>query len=289
MEFYLTALMIGLCLSMMSLGIFITMKIFKIPDITTDGSYTLGAVVTALLLPLQLNPFLVIPVTFIAGGIAGALTGIIHTKLKIDALLAGILVMTALYSINLSLLGRSNIPLINIKTIFSYFHPFNKETYDGLIMAALIVVIIVSLLAYLLKTDFGIAMRATGNSDSMTRALGINNDKMKIIGLAIANSLTAFSGYLVAQYQSFTDINMGIGIVITGLGSVLISTAIINWLGVANIWMQLLCVVIGSIIFQMVLAVTLSLGIDPNMLKLVTAIFVLLIVSIPKFLGRAAG
>ena len=288
MEFYLTALMIGLCLSTMSLGIFITMKIFKIPDITTDGSYTLGAVVTAMILPVQLNPFLVIPVSLIAGGIAGALTGIIHTKLKIDALLAGILVMTALYSINLSLLGRSNIPLINIKTIFSYFHPFSNETYDGLLMAALIVLLIVSLLAYLLKTDFGIAMRATGNSDSMTRALGINNDRMKIIGLAIANSLTAFSGYLVAQYQNFTDINMGIGIVITGLGSVLISTAIINWLGVAKIWMQLFCVVIGSIIFQMVLAVTLSLGIDPNMLKLVTAIFVLLIVSIPKFLGRAA-
>lgn len=156
-------------------------------------------------------------------------------------------------------------------------------------MATLIVVITVSLLAYLLKTDFGIAMRATGNSDSMTRALGINNDKMKIIGLAIANSLTAFSGYLVAQYQNFTDINMGIGIVITGLGSVLISSAIINWVGIANIWIQLLCVVIGCVTFQMVLAVTLSLGIDPNMLKLVTAVFVLLIVSIPKFLGRAAG
>jgi putative ABC transport system permease protein len=138
------------------------------------------------------------------------------------------------------------------------------------------------LVGYILRTDFGIAMRATGNSESMTRALGINNNKMKIIGLAIANSLTALSGYLVSQYQNFTDINMGIGIVITGLGSVLVGQALIKWWNISSIAWSLAIIICGSILFQLVLAFTLSIGIDPNMLKLVTASFVLLIVIIPR-------
>ena len=133
----------------------------------------------------------------------------------------------------------------------------------------------------MLKTDFGIAMRATGNSSTMSRAAGVNVNRMKIIGLAIANALTALSGFLVCQYQSFTDINMGIGIVIVGLGAVLIGDAVIAWFRIHNLWLQLLLVVLGSIIFQMVLAMVLSFGVDPNLLKLATAVFVLLIVSLP--------
>jgi len=282
MEFYITALMLGLCLSAMSLGIFITMKIFNIPDITTDGSYTLGAVITAILLTHHWPVYLIIPITMLLGATAGIMTGIIHTRLKVDALLAGILVMTALYSINLSVLGRSNIPLLDVNTIFSSIHLFSNPLYNELLTVVLFIGIIAAILSYLLQTDFGIAMRATGNSASMTRALGINNNTMKITGLAIANALTALSGYLVAQYQNFTDINMGIGIVITGLGSVLIADTLINWRNITLIRKQLLLVLCGSIIFQLVLAFTLSIGIDPNMLKLVTAIFVLLIVSIPR-------
>lgn len=283
MEFYITALILGLCLSSMSLGIFITMKVFKIPDITTDGSYTLGAVVTAILLTHHWPAGAIIPIVLISGALAGACTGIIHTKLKIDALLAGILVMTALYSINLTFLGRSNVPLLNVNTIFSSFHFFVNETYNAVFLVLLLIAVLTAIITYILKTDFGIAMRATGNSESMTRALGINNNTMKIAGLAIANSLTAFAGYLVAQYQNFTDINMGIGIVITGLGSVLIADALINWLSIRAIWLQLTMVLLGSVIFQLVLAFTLSIGVDPNMLKLVTAGFVLLIVSIPRW------
>ena len=282
MEFFITAIILGLCLSAMSLGIFITMKIFNIPDITTDGSYTNGAVITAILLTHHYPVYFIIPATMLCGALCGALTGIIHTKLKIDALLSGILVMTALYSINLTLLGRSNVPLININTVFTSIHLFNNELINNIIAGIIFITIISLSLSYLLKTDFGIAMRAVGNSASMTRALGINNDTIKMIGLAIANSLTALSGYLVAQYQNFTDINMGIGIVITGLGSVLIADALINWFGVRKILFQLILVVSGSIIFQLVLAFTLSIGIDPNLLKLITALFVLLIVSIPR-------
>jgi putative ABC transport system permease protein len=282
MEFYLTAIMLGVCLSAMSLGIFITMKIFDIPDITTDGSYTLGAVITAVMLTGHWHPAVIIPAVMVAGAIAGSITGLIHTRLKIEALLAGILVMTGLYSINLTILGRSNVPLLNVTTIFQVFHIFPNTIYNDALVGLIFILIMASILGYVLMTDFGIAMRATGNSASMTRALGINNDRMKITGLAIANSLTALSGYLVAQYQNFTDINMGMSIVITGLGSVLIGDAIIKWWNVRAVFAQLAIVLLGSIIFQLVLAFTLSIGIDPNMLKLVTAIFVLVIVSIPR-------
>jgi putative ABC transport system permease protein len=283
MEFYLTALVLGLCLSAMALGIFISMKIFRIPDITTDGSYTLGAVVTALLLSHHWNAGVVIPLVLIAGALAGILTGLIHTYLKIDALLSGILVMTGLYSINLSLLGRSNVPLLDVSNIFFLLPVMGTSLLTQLATVLLFVLGITALISYLLRTDFGIAMRATGSSEAMTRALGIPANRMKIIGLAIANALTALSGYLVAQYQNFTDINMGIGIVITGLGSVLIGEALIKWGAIRSITGQLITVICGSLLFQGVLAFTLSIGVDPNLLKLVTASFVLLIVVIPKF------
>jgi putative ABC transport system permease protein len=281
-DFYLTALQLSLCLGAMAMGIFITMKIFNIPDITTDGSYTLGATVTAVLLTNHWTVIAVLPVSMLTGALAGVCTGLIHTKLKIDALLAGILVMTGLYSVNLIVLGRSNVPLINLSTLFSAVSFFSNDIYNQLLVGLIIIIALIFLLTYLLKTDFGIAMRATGNSATMTKALGINNDRMKIIGLAIANSLTALSGFLVAQYQSFTDINMGIGIVITGLGSVLIADALRLWLNITNIGTQIILVVIGSFLFQLVLAVTLALGVDPNLLKLVTAVFVLFIVALPR-------
>jgi putative ABC transport system permease protein len=264
---------LSLCLGAMAMGIFITMKIFNIPDITTDGSYTLGATVTAILLTRHWPVFAVLPVSMLAGALAGVCTGLIHTKLKIDALLAGILVMTGLYSVNLIILGRSNVPLINMATLFSAVSFFGNDIYNELFVGMIIIIALVFLLTYLLKTDFGIAMRATGNSATMTKALGVNNDRMKIIGLLIANSLTALSGFLVAQYQSFTDIN---------IGSVLIADALRLWLNVTKIGTQIILVIAGSFLFQLVLAVTLALGVDPNLLKLVTAIFVLFIVALPR-------
>jgi putative tryptophan/tyrosine transport system permease protein len=291
-QFYLTALQLSICLGPMALGIFITMKIFNIPDITTDGSYTLGAVVTAVLLSSHWPVLTVLPLCMFAGAVAGICTALIHTKLKIDALLAGILVMTGLYSVNLIILGRSNVPLIDIHSIFNTLSIFKNEIYNELFIALLIIIVLIFLLRYLLLTDFGIAMRATGNNPIMTKSMGINNDIIKIIGLAIANALTALSGFLVAQYQSFADINMGIGIVITGLGSVLIADALRIWMNVSNIGLQILFVLAGSFIFQLVLAFSLAMGIDPNFLKLVTALFVLLIVALPRVssqLKRANG
>src|SRR5690606_490367 len=210
MDFYFAAILQGLCFVPMGLGIYLTMKIFNFPDITTDGSYTLGAVICALGISHQLSLFILVPLILLAGAIAGSCTALIHTKLKINALLAGILVMTALYSVNLTLLGRSNIPLLSYKNLFSItlVQDANSNTF---LIAGTVVVILVVILNYLLRTDFGIAMRATGNNEIMVRSLGVNTFKIKWIGLAITNALVAFSGSLIAQFQGFTDINMGIG------------------------------------------------------------------------------
>ena len=282
MDFYLTALLQGLCFSGIALGIFISMKIFNIPDITTDGSYTLGAAVTAVMLIHHLPGYIILPAAIISGGMAGAITGLIHTKLKVNPLLAGILVMTALYSVNLMVMGRSDLPLINTPSLFTSITLVADPNQNTFIILAFFVLIVTLLIGYLLKTDFGIAMRATGNSETMVRALGVNTDRMKIIGLAMANALTAVSGYLITQLQGFADINMGIGIVIGGLGSVIIAETFISWFNITSIWVSLILVLAGAIIFQMVLAVTLSIGVDANLLKLVTAVFVLLIVSLPR-------
>lgn len=286
-QFYLTALQMALCLGPMAMGIFITMKVFNIPDITTDGSYTLGAAITAVLLVQQVPVAVALPASMLAGALAGTCTGIIHTKLKIDALLSGILVMTALYSVNLMVMGRSNIPLIGTDSVFIKSDWLGNDLNGQLLTALTFVGIILTLLIYLLRTDFGIAMRASGNNPVMTKALGVNNDSIRIIGLAMSNALTALSGFLVTQYQGFTDINMGIGIVITGLGSVLVADALRQWFKIKKITHQLLLVVLGCMVFQAVLAFTLSIGIDPNLLKLITALFVLLIVALPRITAVA--
>jgi putative ABC transport system permease protein len=233
--------------------------------------------------------YVTLPLVFLSGGLAGAITGFIHTKLKINALLAGILVTTALYSVNLTLMGRSNLPLLDIRSLFKLitFTPdINANTFWIL---AVFVLIITLLIWYLLKTDFGIAMRATGSSESMIRAMGVNTDRMKILGLALANALTALSGYLICQFQGFTDISMGIAIVIVGLGSVIIGEIFINWFNLTSIILSLTFVLAGAIIFQLVLAVTLDIGVDPNLLQLTTAVFVLLIVSLPRLAAKRAG
>lgn len=282
MNFYLTAILQGLCFSGLALGIYLSMKIFNIPDITTDGSYTLGGVVTAIILTKQLPTVWVLPAVLAAGALSGAATGFIHTKLKINALLSGILVMTALYSVNLTLMGRSDLPLINTPSLFTILLISHDPVLNTLWILSLFVLIVTLLIGYLLKTDFGIAMRATGNSKTMVRAMGVNTDAMKITGLAMANSLTAVSGYLIAQLQGFADINMGVGAVIVGLGSVIIADTVINRWQITSVWISLALVLAGAIIFQLVLAFTLDIGVDANLLKLVTALFVLVIVALPR-------
>jgi putative ABC transport system permease protein len=283
MEFYLTAVLQGLCLSVMALGVYISMKIFNIPDITTDGSYTLGASVTAVCLSAGFSPFLTLPMAMLAGAVAGSITGFIHTRLGVQPLLGGILVMTGLYSVNLGIMGRSNIPLIQTDNLLTQWQPFGVSLYDQGLVIILFVMLFVLLLQFLLRTDFGLAMRATGNSESMIRALGVNTGSMKILGLALANSLTAAAGYLMAQLQGFADINMGIGIVIAGLGSVAIGDTFVQRLKIQRVVLMLLFMLLGAVLFQLALAFALSAGVDTVWLKLMTAVIVLIMVSFSKW------
>jgi putative ABC transport system permease protein len=280
MSFYYSALILAFALSFLGFGIFISVKIFNFPDITTDGSYTLGASITAVLLMNNFSPLLAILFSFIAGAFAGSFTGLITTKLKIEPLLSGILMMTALYSINLLIMQKSNIPLSNNNNIFAFI--FNEETNTNQLLFLIIAVFsVLILLVSLLKTDFGLVLRASGNSKEMMEAMGVDTDNIKIIGLSFSNGLTALSGSLVAQYQGFSDINMGIGIVILGLGSVMISESILKFFEINSLWWRLLGVVAGTIIFRFILAFALSIGLDPVYLKLITALMVLLVVGLP--------
>ena len=261
------------------MGIYLSLKIFNFPDITTDGSYTLGAAITGIMLSHNLNFWLALVVSFFGAALAGSITGLIATKLKVNSLLAGILVMTALYSVNISLMGRSNIPLTMGSTIFNALHFAGR--YQPVIILVLFIAIIWTLLSLLLKTDFGLAMRATGSNEQMVRSMGVNTDTMKIIGLALANGLIGLSGFLISQFQGFVDINMGIGIIVTGLGSVLIGESLLDLFNVQSIAYRLLGVILGSVIFQLLLALALDAGLDANLLKLFTAFLVLVVVSIP--------
>lgn len=282
MDFIFSAILQGLCFSSMAIGVYLSMRIFNIPDITTDGSFTVGAAVTAILLTMNWNPFLLFPVVVLVGSLAGAMTGLIHTKLKVHPILAGILVMISLYSINLKIMGRSNIPLMNYETLLD-ISVFSSVLMNESFWIVLVIFLIIIKFSYILKTDFGLTMRATGNNEKMIQSIGVRTDNIKIAGLALANALTATSGYLMTQYQGFADINMGVGIVIVGLGSVMIGEVFIVLFKVERIFIKLIMVVLGTVIFQMALAMTLMIGIDPVYLKLFTALFVLLIISLPKF------
>lgn len=281
--FYVQALVFALCLVPMGFGIFISMRIFKIPDITTDGSYTFGAALSSVLLISGMNPWLLLPVIFSSGFVAGGLTGFIHARLGVNALLAGILVMSALYSVNLAIMGRSNVPLIGVNTLF---HDGNSETLltTSLVTLMLFALLLGTALTLLLKTDFGIAMRATGANETMSRMMGVNTNRMKIIGLGLANGCTALSGFLVCQQQGFADINMGIGIVILGLGAVMIGEVFLKRNPSPALIVRLVTVVAGTLLFRFALASILIAGMDPNWLKAATAALVLLMISVP--LGR---
>jgi len=282
MDFYLAAIIQALCFGPLVMGLFLSMKIFNIPDITTDGSYTLGAAITAVGLssgyPLAATLFL----AMLGGAAAGCCTALIHTKLRIHALLAGILVMTALYSVNLVLMGRSNVPLIGYLDIFTALQVFADADSNALAILLVCVAILFGMVSFLLRSDFGIAMRATGDSEPMIRAQGVDTDRMKVYGLAISNALVAWSGSLMAQFQGFTDINMGIGIVISGLGAVIIGDTLINSLKIRAMAPMLGCVLLGVVVFQSVLAAALSAGVDANLLKLTTSLLVLAIVALPR-------
>jgi putative ABC transport system permease protein len=285
MELALGALALGLAYAFLGMGVFITMRVFNFPDITADGSLTLGGSITAALLVLGVNPYLAAAAAMVGGFAAGSLTGLIHTKFKVNGLLSGILVMTALYSINLRTMGRSNVPLLNTTTILTPLAGLAEPSSQAvpIVFFGLLTLVVLAILSWLFRTDFGLALRATGDNETMIAAQGVNTDAMKIAGIGLSNALIALSGSLVAQYQGYADVGMGIGIVVFGLASVIIGDTLASLFGESfRIWLKLGCVVIGSILFRALVATTLMIGLDPSDLKMVTAGFVLLAILLPK-------
>ncbi|MBZ4666327.1 ABC transporter permease [Mahella sp.] len=270
----------GLSYGIMALGVYITFKVLDFPDLTVEGSFPLGASVTAVLVAGGFNPFLALFVSMLAGMAAGGITGILNTKGHITGLLAGILTMTALYSINLRIMGRSNISLLNIDTVLTSVE--NLGVPHGVVAIttfAIAVVIIKLLLDALLKTRLGFSLRATGNNANMARALGVNTDAMKVFGLALSNGLVALSGGLVAQYQGFADVGMGIGTIVAGLASVIIGEMI---MGERNIGYATMSALVGSFIYRLSIAIALRLGFAATDLKLLTTILVIIALTTPQ-------
>lgn len=284
MELWLGAVNLGFLFFFMAIGCYITYKIYDFADITVDGSFTTGAAVSSVLIINGYNPFTSLLIAFIAGAIAGMATGIIHTKFKINGLLSGILVMTGLYSINLRIMEKSNIPLMNSNTIVSIFDDINPGLNGELwfmICASVLVLLAWMIISLFFKTDFGLFMRATGNNEIMVSANGVNIDNMKIFGISFANALAALSGGLVAQYQGFADIGMGVGSVVFSLAAVIIGDAIIKS---RSIFLKVFSVILGAVIFRLMVALALDVGLNPNDLKIITAIFVLLTLVASKSL-----
>lgn len=262
----------SLIFAIMVLGVYISFRILNFPDMTVDGTFPLGAAISAKLLTLGVNPYLTLLVALISGAAAGAITGLIHVKLKVKDLLAGILVMTALYSVNLRVMGKSNIPLFEEDNIF------NTE-YSMMITIVVLILISKFLLDYLLKTKFGFALKALGDNENLIVSLGLNEEKYKIYGLMIANAFVAFSGAILAQYQGFADVGMGTGIIVTGLASIIIGDTLF---GKRRRLAGTTIVIIGSILYRGVIAVTLSMGMDASDLKLITSVIVIVILWIQK-------
>ena len=262
----------SLIFAIMVLGVYISFRILNFPDMTVDGTFPLGAAISAKLLTLGVNPYLTLLVALVAGAVAGAVTGLIHVKLKVKDLLAGILVMTALYSVNLRVMGKSNIPLFEEDNIF------NTE-YSMMITIVVLILISKLLLDYLLKTKFGFALKALGDNENLIVSLGLNEEKYKIYGLMIANAFVAFSGAVLAQYQGFADVGMGTGIIVIGLASIIIGDTLF---GKRRRLAGTTIVIIGSILYRGVIAVTLSMGMDASDLKLITSIIVIVILWIQK-------
>ena len=262
----------SLIFAIMVLGVYISFRILNFPDMTVDGTFPLGAAISAKLLTLGVNPYLTLLVALVAGAVAGAVTGLIHVKLKVKDLLAGILVMTALYSVNLRVMGKSNIPLFEEDNIF------NTE-YSMMITIVVLILISKFLLDYLLKTKFGFALKALGDNENLIVSLGLNEEKYKIYGLMIANAFVALSGAVLAQYQGFADVGMGTGIIVIGLASIIIGDTLF---GKRRRLAGTTIVIIGSILYRGVIAVTLSMGMDASDLKLITSVIVIVILWIQK-------
>lgn len=287
----------GLIYGIMALGVYLTFRVLDFPDLTVDGSFVTGAATAAMMIVLGYSPWIATLVAFAAGFIAGIGTGLLHTKGGINPLLSGILMMIALYSINLRIMGwtvensvgRPNIPLLQSETIFSKVLDWTTamgmpSSFVILSIAALTVLVVKLCVDVFLKTEIGLALRATGDNKKMIRSFSANTDRLTILGLALSNGLVAFSGALIAQYGKFADVGMGIGMIVIGLASVIIGEAIFGTKSIVRIT---LAVIVGAVIYRIVLALALRIDfLDTGDMKLLTAIIVVLALILPNRVAR---
>ena len=284
----------GLIWGLLALGFFISFRILDFADMTCEGSITLGGAITSLLIWKGVNVLIAMPIAFIAGAAAGAVTGILHTKLKIPPILSGILTMTALYSVNIHVMsfatgvdGTANLSLLKFRdsTVFVALKNVLGINVRGstLIIGAVTVALVLATLYWFFGTELGCSIRATGNNEKMCRAQGISTDLMKILGLSIANGLIALSGSLLSQYQSFADVKMGTGSIVIGLASIIIGEAI--FVKAKNFAMKMTGIISGAVVYRIIVAIVIYSGMPSDDLKLMTAAVVVIALTVTNFKG----
>ena len=272
----------GVLWGIMVLGVYITYKLLDIPDLTADGSFTLGGCVATVAILAGVDPILATLLGMASGFLAGAVTGILHTVFEIPAILAGILTQIGLWSVNLRVMsGKANNPLLKADTVISFY----KDTLDvsqsqaALIVGILFVIVVIAVLYWFFGTEIGSALRATGDNEDMIRALGVNTGHTKLLALALSNGLIGLSGAMVAQMQKYADINMGRGAIVTGLAAIVIGEVLLG--RVKNFGLKLFSAVAGSIVYFIIQALVLRMGMDPNDMKLLSALMVAIALAIP--------
>ena len=276
----------GILWGIMALGVYITFRVLDIADLSVDGSFATGGAVCAISIISGISPFVAIVFATIAGCIAGMITGILHTKCKMPAILAGILTQLALYSINLRIMGKSNIPLLRLPTLFRDFYeklPL-MPNWITIIIGLVFALLVAAFVYWFLGTEFGSCLRATGNNENMVRANGVNTDTTKLIGLMLSNGLVAMSGALVTQQQSVADVKMGTGAIVIALASIVIGEVIFG--KKAGFKLRLLSIFVGSVLYRMIIAFVLQLGLNTDDLKLLTALIVAIALSMPVFMNK---
>jgi len=272
----------GLMYAIMVLGVYLSFRVLNYADLSVEGSFTLGAATTATLIVGGTNPWSATAVAFVAGILAGLFTGILHTRFKITPLLSGILTMTALYSINLRIMGKANVSLLRSETIFTDFQALPLSfmpKFGTLILCFFAVVLIATILYRFLQTEIGLALRATGDNEVMISSLGVNIDHTKILGLALSNGLVALSGSFVAQSAKFADAQMGIGMIVAGLASLIIGEVLV---GTSTVLRAIVAAICGGILYRVIIAIVLQLGLGATDLKLFTAILVIIAMVSPQ-------
>ena len=276
----------GLLYAFMTLGVLLSFHMLGFPDLTVEGSYVLGAAVTARLLVGSVDPLPATLAGALAGAAAGACTGLIHTKLAINNILAGILVSTAIFTIDLWVMGRPNTPLLAQRTVFDEvlgWVGLAATPVSTIGLLAVGVIVARSVLGWFLHTDLGLTVRATGNNEKMIRALGVDSERTKVLTLAISNALVGLTGALVAQNQGFADVTMGLGVLVVAVAGIIIGQALVR---VVSLDWLLWAVIVGTIVYRALLATALRVGMPPTDLKIVTSALVLLALGIPSVLAR---